>query len=428
MMKTVCAFKGIESEFKSIQQLGLKATDHLEEHCTAIKIGALQTSSAVSELKDFLLNYTGFVVWNFSLFLLNETIKLSTFIDAVIIRADEVENFLDCSLNSYQEYAEAAQQLLDLGFKGVLLHATKLCQSPWNYYYWTNGVKAFWLSFPQNLYSLSHEQNEILSTALATVLALDYSIEDSLILALMYVRRGIRLGSNTFYHSDFPESEIDIPYVSSFPLYELPKAFQPCPYLGLYPVVDSIEWVEFLLKQGIKAIQLRIKEKTDTLEEIIRYSIALAKSYKATLFINDHWELALKLGADAVHLGQEDLDTADITAICDQGMLLGVSTYCYYEVARALALCPSYIAIGPIYPTESKELSVSAQGVERLKRWQRILSYPLVAIGGINQSRIAEVASTGVYGIALISAITQAEDPQKATQELLENILPKKKI
>ncbi len=200
------------------------------------------------------------------------------------------------------------------------------------------------------------------------------------------------------------------------------KAFKRCPQLGLYPIVDSVEWVELLLKEGVKTIQLRIKEKTDTLEQIIKQSILLAKKHNALLFVNDHWELALKLGAQGVHLGQEDLNTADIHAIQQQGLYLGLSAYCAAEVKRALVFQPSYIAIGPIYPTHSKDLPFAAHGVEQLKYWQLTLNYPLVAIGGINQDHIADVVATGVNGIAVISAITQAEDPKKATQELLSFI------
>ena len=194
-------------------------------------------------------------------------------------------------------------------------------------------------------------------------------------------------------------------------------------------MVDSADWVETLVQLGVKTLQLRIKERTKTLEEEMQRSIVLAKKYQATLFINDHWDLALKLGAKAVHLGQADLDTADLEAIQGQGLLLGVSTHCYYEVARAHAIAPSYVAIGPIYPTTSKEMDFAAQGIERLQRWMRTLNYPLVAIGGINLEHMPDVVATGVSGVALISAITCAEDPRIATKQLLSLIhLPSKQL
>lgn len=197
------------------------------------------------------------------------------------------------------------------------------------------------------------------------------------------------------------------------------EKFKPCHPLGLYPIVDSSAWVEKLLPLGVKSIQLRIKEKTASLDSEIIKSIELAKHYGATLFINDYWELALRHGAEGIHLGQEDLETADIAAIYQAGLLLGVSTHNPKEVERACAIQPSYIACGPIYPTTSKVMSDAPQGIKQLQHWRRTLHYPLVAIGGITLERVPEVVATGVHGIALISAITKAPDPIVATRSLL---------
>ncbi|MGC1181736.1 thiamine phosphate synthase, partial [Legionella sp.] len=232
----------------------------------------------------------------------------------------------------------------------------------------------------------------------------------------------IRLAQTTLYYGGFPEDEADLPYLSSTPLFSAPRPFKLSPHLGLYPIVDSYKWVETLVQLGVKTIQLRIKERTKLVEDEIKRSIALTKKYDVILFINDYWDLALKLGAEAVHLGQSDLDSADLKAIQHKEMLLGVSTYCYYEVARAHAICPSYIAIGPIYPTTSKKMTFEAQGIAMLRRWKRTLHYPLVAIGGISLERASEVVATGVSGIALISAITQAKDPRLATKQFLSLI------
>ena len=172
-----------------------------------------------------------------------------------------------------------------------------------------------------------------------------------------------------------------------------------------------------------KCIQLRIKNlQGKPLEEAIKHSISLAKKYKATLFINDYWELALRFGADGVHLGQEDLPEADIDKIHQSGLYLGISTHCYYEVATAHTYSPSYIACGPIYSTTSKIMSFNPQGIEQLQRWRKTLQYPLVAIGGINLERLPKVLGAGVEGISLISAITKAEDPCEVTEQFLKII------
>lgn len=197
------------------------------------------------------------------------------------------------------------------------------------------------------------------------------------------------------------------------------NAFKPCHPLGLYPVVDSLDWVAKLLALGVKSIQLRIKGQPKTLREEVIKSIELSKKYSATLFINDHWALAIDSGAEGIHLGQSDLDTADIEAIRQAGLLLGVSTHCQEEVTRAVSLQPSYLACGPIYPTTSKIMPYAPQGIEQLAYWQRSLDYPLVAIGGITIERLPGVIATGVSGFALISAITKALNPARATRTLL---------
>ena len=108
-------------------------------------------------------------------------------------------------------------------------------------------------------------------------------------------------------------------------------------YLGLYPVVDSVEWIERLLNAGVSTIQLRIKDKTD--EEVrddIQQAIALGKKHNARLFINDYWQLAVELGAYGVHLGQEDLETTDLLAIHQAGLRLGISTHDEHELTIAI--------------------------------------------------------------------------------------------
>jgi hydroxymethylpyrimidine kinase/phosphomethylpyrimidine kinase/thiamine-phosphate diphosphorylase len=194
----------------------------------------------------------------------------------------------------------------------------------------------------------------------------------------------------------------------------------PAP-LGLYPVVDSLRWLERLLPLGITTIQLRIKDKHKrALESEIEQSIALARQYNARLFINDHWELAVRHQAYGVHLGQEDLPHADIDRLRGEGLRLGISVCYHDEVARAEALRPSYLAFGPIYPTTSKETLYPPLGTVRLKHWRSLLKGPLVAIGGITLERTSAVLAAGANGIAVISAITQAEDPEHAAKALME--------
>lgn len=192
--------------------------------------------------------------------------------------------------------------------------------------------------------------------------------------------------------------------------------------LGLYPVVDSIEWIERLLKIGVTTLQLRIKDKQpeDVEQEIIE-AIRLGKQYHARLFINDYWQLAIKHQAYGVHLGQEDLDIADLDAIKQAGLRLGVSTHDQMELQRAKALRPSYIALGHIFPTTTKDMPSKPQGLKALKHQvEQTPDSSTVAIGGISLERVSDVIATGVGSVALVSAITKASDWQKVTRKLLE--------
>ena len=198
--------------------------------------------------------------------------------------------------------------------------------------------------------------------------------------------------------------------------------FPPVPFrLGLYPVVDSVAWIERLLEAGVRTLQLRIKDRRDSeVEDDVIAAIALGRRYHARLFINDYWRLAIKHQAYGVHLGQEDLETTDLSAIRKAGLRLGVSTHDDMEIDIALAARPSYIALGHVFPTQTKQMPSAPQGLEQLARHiQRLADYPTVAIGGISLEKAPAVLATGVGSIAVVSAITQAADWRAATDQLL---------
>ena len=180
-----------------------------------------------------------------------------------------------------------------------------------------------------------------------------------------------------------------------------------------YLIVDDVAWIERLLPHGLRLVQLRIKERP---EDEIRRQIGLAKSLCATagaqLIVNDYWQLAIEAGCDFVHLGQEDLDTADITAIRRAGLRLGISTHDDIELDRALLLMPDYIALGPIFPTRLKKMKWEQQGVARVSEWKhRIGRIPLVAIGGLTPDRAAEVLAAGADSAAVVTDILLHADP-----------------
>ncbi len=194
--------------------------------------------------------------------------------------------------------------------------------------------------------------------------------------------------------------------------------------LGLYPVVDSVEWIARLLEWGVTTLQLRIKDpQAADLEQQIMQAIELGRRYQARLFINDYWQLAIKHRAYGVHLGQEDIQTADLDALRSAGLRLGISTHDSVELADALALQPSYVALGHIFPTQTKEMPSQPQGLINLAAAvAQSGPIPTVAIGGISEERIADVLATGVGSVALVSAITKAADPEQATKRLLQHV------
>ena len=193
--------------------------------------------------------------------------------------------------------------------------------------------------------------------------------------------------------------------------------------VGFYPVVPTADWIERLLGWGVRTIQLRIKAVDHSPADIalqVRSAVEAGRAVTgAQVFINDHWQLALAAGAYGVHLGQEDLDTADIAALRSAGVRLGLSTHTPAELARAKAVQPSYLAIGPIYPTTLKVMPYEAVGLERLRLWApQAAPFPVVAIGGVSLERMTGVLaclSGEKDGVAVVSAVTLAADPKQAT-------------
>lgn len=250
--------------------------------------------------------------------------------------------------------------------------------------------------------------------------------------------------------------------------------------LGIYPVVSSVDMLEKLLKAGCKTVQLRIKQDVEDmqvvsydkvhsfvdeqhkamwlakygsgqlssepkasapiaakylldqhqseqqqleqqqLEQQIQRAIQLGRDFNAQLFINDHWQLALKHGAFGVHLGQEDALVADLSALAANNIALGLSSHSYFEILLATQLNPSYIALGHIFATTTKQMPSKPQGLTKLACYVSLLNghYPTVAIGGIDGDCLKEVAETGVEDVAVVRAITQAKDAAVAYKNL----------
>ena len=188
-----------------------------------------------------------------------------------------------------------------------------------------------------------------------------------------------------------------------------------------YPIFDDVAWLRRMLPLGVKLVQLRIKGQTP---EVVRAQLAeardLCRVHGALLVVNDYWQLAIELQCDAVHLGQEDLDTADLGAVRAAGLKLGVSTHDDAELERALTLAPDYVALGPIYPTILKKMKWRPQGVEKLALWKaRIGARPLVAIGGMSVERAPGAFAAGADIVSAVTDITRKQDPEARLREWL---------
>jgi thiamine-phosphate pyrophosphorylase len=189
----------------------------------------------------------------------------------------------------------------------------------------------------------------------------------------------------------------------------------------VYPVVDSAAWVRRMLAVGVRLIQLRVQERSDAdLRKEIGEAKGLCASVGAQLIVNDYWKLALAEGCDFVHLGQGDLDTADVPALREAGVRIGISTHSHAELERALALAPDYIALGPIYPTVLKVMPWAPQGLERITEWKRrVADIPLVAIGGLTVERLPGVFGAGADVAAVVNDIVSNRDPEARAREWL---------
>lgn len=189
--------------------------------------------------------------------------------------------------------------------------------------------------------------------------------------------------------------------------------------LGVYGLVDSLQHLQRLITLGIDTLQWRVKNPDAEYIKHTKQAIQLCQSAGIPLFINDDWRLAIELNAYGVHLGQEDLATADLSAIQTAGLRLGISTHSDWEVARAYALQPSYIALGPVFKPLSKELKYEPLGLKRLAAFvQRYPETSFTCIGGITQHNAAQIWQNGVQSIAVVTDLAHNEGLEQRLAKL----------
>lgn len=256
----------------------------------------------------------------------------------------------------------------------------------------------------------------VAAVAYAAARRLGFIDADARCLAHAWARRCTR---RPFDPADWPDDPEDFGWAN-------PTAtFAPCPArLGLYAVLPDADWVARMARAGVPTLQLRFKH-TDPgrIAREVRAAVAAVRGTASRLFINDHWRDALDAGAFGVHLGQEDLDALapqDLARLRNGGLRLGLSTHGYAEMTRALAIGPSYLALGAVFPTTLKAMPTAPQGPGRLAHYVRSARHvPTVAIGGIGLPELPAVAASGAGSFAVVRAITGAADPETAAATLM---------
>jgi len=269
--------------------------------------------------------------------------------------------------------------------------------------------------------ALSHNSLEtaVYKAARQACLRMGFIDADAACVASAWQKQTERTGRFDAHH--WPTEPLD------FGIQTLPRAnsFPACPrQLGLYAVLPDAAWVARMARAGVPTLQLRFKSDDPAgIQREVQAAVQAVEGTDALLFINDHWQAAIAAGAYGVHLGQEDMDTADLGAIRQAGLRLGLSTHGYAEMCLADKHAPSYMAMGAVFPTTLKRMTTAAQGTGRLHTYAQLLrAYPLVAIGGIDMGRLPEVMASGVGSVAVVRALLAANDPEAEARRLSEAI------
>ncbi len=288
-----------------------------------------------------------------------------------------------------------------------------------------------WLSGPRFATRHSHGTGCSFASAAAAALARGFVAADALVLARMAVAEALRRDAESTPPGHGPGPVRLQPgfgaQARALPLLwpeEGPPASLPAPRAraaaagtpSAYAIVDSAARVHAVLAAGVKTVQLRIKSAVpDTqLRGEIAQALAATRRTGAQLVVNDHWELALELGAPAVHLGQEDLQALDAPArrrlreAQARGLGLSLSSHSLWELARAAAWSPAAVACGPVWPTTTKAMPWHPQGLHNLAWWCAVAPAPVIAIGGIlTPAQAADAARCGPAAVALVRALNE---------------------
>jgi len=200
----------------------------------------------------------------------------------------------------------------------------------------------------------------------------------------------------------------------------------------LYPIIDTdvcdargldpAATAEACLAGGARVLQLRAKRGSSAaLLSLAERMVLAARRHDALVVINDRADVARLCGAGGVHVGQEDLEVDDVRRIAGEGAIVGLSTHDERQIDAALEGHATYIAVGPVFGTATKDTGYSARGLD-LVRYAAGRGKPVVAIGGITLERVESVVDAGAAGVAVIGDLLTSEDPESRTRELLARL------
>jgi len=284
--------------------------------------------------------------------------------------------------------------------------------------------ETFWMKTKRLDSPCTHGTGCMLSSAIASFLAHGMGMEDACVLANAFVHQSISNGDTTIGKGKnkplmpsggIPTSLDMFPTVHTehhtlFASYSLPKLTHD---LGLYAVMPDAAHVEKAFKAGVRTVQLRVKDLSPQETELeIKQSCEIAARFSdSQLFINDYAELAIKHGAQGVHMGQSDVTHDRLKQLERKGLRVGISTHSPWEVARAKGIQPSYFATGPVYSTTTKVMAFDPQGTSWCGYWvEAFKPAPTCVIGGIFLDNVESALAMNPNGVAVVRDLVQSPD------------------
>jgi hydroxymethylpyrimidine kinase/phosphomethylpyrimidine kinase/thiamine-phosphate diphosphorylase len=337
----------------------------------------------------------------------------------------ETEQLLGYRVDDPETVVRAAAELRSWGLKAVLIKGGhSKAREPADYF--DDGERPFWL-VGKRVNRDYRGTGCTLATAISAQLSKGLSLRDAVITAHGFLQSTLaRSAAQDSQYLQYEAKPFRLSGLTYHSAEGLPQAFAPVASIGFYPIVPDISWLKRLVDASVPSLQLRMKDApADQVLASVREAVAYCRERGVQLFINDYWQLAIECHAFGVHLGQEDLDRLtprEIRTLQKSGLRLGISTHSYEEAARAVALQPSYIALGPIFHTTCKSMAFGPQGMERVAEWKELCGdIPLVAIGGLKLEHAPTLLRYGASGLSVITDVLAHENPEARVREWLNS-------